>query len=1122
MSHNPSHNLKPWTDVKKSFTISANAGSGKTTVLIERILALLLSGVSASKILCITYTTAGAGEMQNRIAQKLREIKQGLSDLSTREQTIQYIQSLNAIDSKFIDSTFYKVYEEILKPAGGIETSTFHAFCLKILSNFTTEAGLGIGFKILTSDADKNEITNDVKNLLFAEKIFESENMDILSLHGGGGDGLDGLIRSLVLKKDKIINIDRAKLEDFICTNIFPLQNLAHKQYNDLFYNDLLCSIQLDKIEEKFLDTHTKKALNKYSSSPSFDNMLAIFLTGGEIRKLYLKEGVPQVMQHMAQVAFNTLQQKLLCKEAQKTLLTYNFAIRVIKHYEDVKKLKGLIDFDDIVLKTKTLLTNNEFDIREWIVFKLGERIEHILVDEAQDTNNNQWQIIFNGIFREFFEGDTYGKTIFVVGDEKQMIYSFQGSEDCAFKKMYTNCGSEAEIENIYLEANYRSSKVILDIVDKVFNFQEVVDIYGFGAKHLAIKTDKFGIVEVFEPQEQNEKTTRAKSEGGIDADMLFETKETQDYKSDELADQIVKCITDIVFNKNVKPNEIMLLAKSRDETMFNAINLRLLQSGLELEDINHKTLDSLTIVQDFMNLTRFIFNPWDEFNLHKLLTSKICGLSQQEAMLLIFAKNHGQQPISLYDAILQIDQEQIKNATLWLLTENRSVFTDCTYEALASKLNALTAFALRIKQDLGLGFKPFFYNLYLNIKDKYDAFNARLCSYILSEVDDFANKTQTATPLGFIYHYESIKDCKITNSGQAIAQNVVSFSTIHSSKGLESRVVIILDADKQRGHNSKKDIIFLEQENVMLCEPSKDAAKAIKNQACIDAITAFELAKQKEDLNLLYVALTRAKEQLYIFNKNPAKQDSVNSWFGLVKNAINDMTNGGSKIIYNHSNSSIHNAQNNDIKDIVFDLSNLVTREQFCIKREVQFTSFASVQAVNDDFDKDAQFEDETDSDVKGWTSRVSVAYGQAMHSLCESGDCIETKEDCLVLLRLINYKGEHGDLVTKFLAIKQKFAWIFDVNLAIPEASISCKSTDAHQILFGRADRIVFKDKKIIIIDFKTDRNPAQSAKFINDAYKKQLLFYKQILQNIYEDVKIECYILWTENCTMISLDI
>jgi ATP-dependent exoDNAse (exonuclease V) beta subunit len=225
MSHNPSHNLKPWTDVKKSFTISANAGSGKTTVLIERILALLLSGVSASKILCITYTTAGAGEMQNRIAQKLREIKQGLSDLSTREQTIQYIQSLNAIDSKFIDSTFYKVYEEILKPAGGIETSTFHAFCLKILSNFTTEAGLGIGFKILTSDADKNEITNDVKNLLFAEKIFESENMDILSLHGGGGDGLDGLIRSLVLKKDKIINIDRAKLEDFICTNIFPLQN---------------------------------------------------------------------------------------------------------------------------------------------------------------------------------------------------------------------------------------------------------------------------------------------------------------------------------------------------------------------------------------------------------------------------------------------------------------------------------------------------------------------------------------------------------------------------------------------------------------------------------------------------------------------------------------------------------------------------------------------------------------------------------------------------------------------------------------------------------------------------------------------------------------------------------
>ena len=539
------------SDPAHSVWVSASAGTGKTKVLTDRVLRLLLEDVPFDKILCLTFTNAAATEMINRISAACLTWQSNidnLSDVLGRAPLPEEMQRAKGLFARLM-----------LSPRQ-LSIHTIHSFCQKILQSFPFEAGLQPGFKVI-SEVDSAEIIDQVVKDLGRSAV-EAVTYLLQNLH-----------------ENTFLELIQEILSDQIYFNELFQQFSTVKEYRDFLNSEFGGSKNLEEELKRALLLCPEVAVIHLSVAPRMtDELLAFFLTAkGEPKKKLLtkkeSDANPSLEHNLRKIqdlVYQTDQKQRCERMINATLHIYEVAKFAIEKYNFYKKQKGYLDYDDLIYRTKELLTNA--DMKDWVLYKLDGGVMHLLIDEAQDTSPEQWQII-EAIMREFYSGSTSvdsNRTIFIVGDDKQSIYSFQGADVSNFnrfndyirKQMIDASKSYKDVE---LKWSYRSGAAILDFV---------ANIWGGSASSLKPFRDVIGTVELWplynEPKQKSE----------LFWPLLEEMKSDED-STKLLARDIAKYISNYITSGRVmpstgapaKPDDFMILVRRRGEFMEEVIN---------------------------------------------------------------------------------------------------------------------------------------------------------------------------------------------------------------------------------------------------------------------------------------------------------------------------------------------------------------------------------------------------------------------------------------------------------------------------------------------------------------------------------------------------------------------
>ena len=517
------------SDPKRSAWVSANAGSGKTHVLTQRVIRLMLAGNSPDKILCLTFTKAAAANMKNRVFKTLstwtmlddddlcEEIR-GATGTLPDYRTLRHARTLftNALDTP-----------------GGLKIQTIHAFCESLLHQFPLEANLSGHFEVL-QDSQQTVLLEEARAFVFENDLDGEVTQAYLELGHAVSDSAlnEAFAESISNRSDfrRWLIESGGTVSDAIST-LFPALGVAETDTEESLLKDFFRRVCSEKEyfrmvsdfardSEKATDMKLAASLEAWlegqENASAFEKLQSGFFTKEmnirserSMATKSVKEAVPDFLEKFSGFAENYLLTFDKIKSFQlikNTNSLFLISDRIIRRYEALKRRLGLVDYDDQIWKTVDLLHRN--DIRDWIRYRLDQGIDHVLVDEAQDTSPAQWRII-NAITEDFYSGQGVSKTkrtVFVVGDEKQSIYSFQGADPREFARQQKNLEQRSkhvgqDLKNAKLALSFRSTEDVLHAVDRVFEHADNrvgLTQDGIAPVHDAVRTNDPGEVQVW------------------------------------------------------------------------------------------------------------------------------------------------------------------------------------------------------------------------------------------------------------------------------------------------------------------------------------------------------------------------------------------------------------------------------------------------------------------------------------------------------------------------------------------------------------------------------------------------------------------------------------------------
>ncbi len=520
---------------KASAWVSANAGSGKTYVLSRRVVRLLLDGVDPSTILSLTFTKAAAANMANKVF----EILGGWVSLDDAALAGELAEIDGTPPSPERMAVARRLFARAVETPGGLKIQTIHAFCERILHLFPFEANVSAAFEVL-DDAGAAEMLAAAKNGLLTEAAvhpggeaaaalaaveqvagqfgFETLMREALGLrgwlrsHARDEDGIEAYRRALAAAigidpSATIAAVDRAICEEGVPSSEWPAiaDVLATSTAND--------AKQAECLREAAKASEDRKALayRRFFYTKE-DDLRASIVTNGFRKK---HPALAARLDAEKERVIALLDRRNAVATLVNSVALIRLAASVAGRYEAAKSRSGMLDFDDLVSRTLALLERSD---AAWVLYKLDRGIEHILVDEAQDTSHAQWQILKH-IAEEFVAGESRNprvRTVFAVGDSKQSIFSFQGADPRAFedtrshfRRRYEALRGAAErperwmFEDIRLHLSFRSAPEVLNAVDTVFgdarSFRGLSSDPGeMGTTHESARPDAVGRVELW------------------------------------------------------------------------------------------------------------------------------------------------------------------------------------------------------------------------------------------------------------------------------------------------------------------------------------------------------------------------------------------------------------------------------------------------------------------------------------------------------------------------------------------------------------------------------------------------------------------------------------------------
>lgn len=1072
-------------DVNHSVWLSASAGTGKTRVLTTRIVRLLLSDLTLnpSEILAVTFTRAAAREMENRIRSVLsswvnmpeekliKELEETLARTPTAEEVVR-ARSLFSI---------------VLNDA--VHTNTIHGFCQHLLGRFPVEAGLSPGFRVL-DETESGELLAQARTQTlvkaFSGEVQPTWAFDYFTENLGEGTLASRLnmfvwnahrFEKLIKKHGTIHNVfSKLAHELKVDENLTPetmLKGVSTKGVMEIFVKLLphlntlgkrakdLAVVMADAVAQPENKSLCLKTAMLFFKKADKEPVTAQYMLG---KKVWEEGGDVVNLFHEVQ---NIMAGHMEKAKAEHTYLLSTALLylgnNVVRTYNELKQAQAVLDFDDLIRLTSELLGKNSHS--DWIRYKLDSNIRHALLDEAQDTDSTQWHIIRQFV-EEFYAGEGQyesPRTFFAVGDAKQSIYRFRGAEPFVFGDMRDymlkkkeETGQSAVVEN--LVASFRSSSTVLNFVDDVFRSEhrrDAVDEYISELKHDAVHENAGGRIEIW-PLIKAEKNNGEKREPWTLPVIKEEAPSVKQQVATQVAQSIVSLLNsgDVLHTtkKPVNAEDIMIILRARTlmPALISALDAhKIPHTGADVIDLNKEQL-----VEDMLQLMLLATNPADAFARMQVLKSPLFGLSD-DALL------KGE------DALPMVLKEFIASA-----------YTLSPYTFL---MEAQAKFHIRAKY--------------------YDHGDRRQIDETMDALLDSALSYNSHLGLADFVHAFTATPQKVKRE-LAGAKRRVRLLTAHGSKGLEAPVVYLPDSGKdfyeslaretQLWHVNEKN-----EDELFLARLSK--AESCNFQKEVEAQEKERIFK--DEMRLLYVALTRAKDRLYIGGEG---KEGADSWYTHIKHALAQLNTfeeqeDGAFVLNNPVEHSAEKAEAVVLDSIESDLPTYATTPP--LKGAV-----ASALKASEKMDKDPLELSDTQ------TLKKLFARGHAVHKLLEILPLLQEEDRENKAQNYINQvlhdfsEDEQQKAINGAFLVLNKYPEFFGKN---SRAEVPIFAEKQGKRFDGIIDRLIASENEVTVIDYKTNSIVPEN---VPEHYAEQLRIYAWALADVFPEKRIKAGIIWT----------
>ena len=1094
------------SDPQRSAWVSANAGSGKTHVLAQRVIRLLLSGVDPARILCITFTKAAAANMANKVFQDLRDwtlLDDTGLDAAMRKAGVKKIDTALRTRAR-------QLFALALETPGGLKVQTIHAFCTQLLHLFPFEANVPARFEVL------DEITEtQMLGKLSLDVLLEAAEAPDSALGRALGQAVlaaaditfQDMVREAIRARDALTRwvdaaggLPQAMAQLSQALGVGPDETVSEVDA-EIFMGSVIAESEWAAIGAALgqgLKTDKEQgarftALAALPAPERLDRYIDIFCTKKRdktkerIATSTVEKVEPDLCRRLNEErdrVWGLLQRKRAVEARDRSSALFTIAHAVILRLRAEKNRRGLLDYDDLIDKTLDLLQEER---AAWVHYKLDRGIHHVLIDEAQDTSQKQWEIV-KALVSEFFAGrgaHERQRTIFAVGDEKQSIFSFQGAsprEFAAMRRHFETAHRHASLDFVVTDFkhSFRSGPNVLGAVDTVF--AQAHAYAGLSANsaapvHEALPDKAPGLVEIWGLEKSDDRDT---IEGW---DAPFDTQTVTSGVA-KLASRIAATVA-AWLRQGRRPKDVLILLRRRG-VQFEAIIRALKRSNIAVAGADRLTLTDHIAVMDLMVLAEALLLPQDDLALATVLKSPLFGLDDD---------------------------------ALFALAWNRKGSLHAALEAREPDLAA----RLAEMRDMARAVSPFaFFAWLLGAAKGRKQILARLGHEAADALDEFLNlaldyeRAETPSLQGFIAWLRAAETQ--VKRDMEMERDEVRVMTVHGAKGLEAPIVILADTTTppQGWHPPR-----------LLQVPATGAAPGAPDRMIwagpkdhdvgpmADARQSTLAAAAAEYRRLLYVAMTRAIERLVVCGVDNGRKRPEGCWYQLVHEALADgctteMADDGINEVLRFRKTPEETAPvAAEADEAIAPVSAPPWLHQPVAaappRRAPMRPSGAAAPWLPD-----------------APARQTALLRGSLTHRLLQSLPDIPFAQRKPAMLEYLARAGanlndtERKGIAEQVLRVLDdpRFAALYGPGSRAEVPIIGRVQSGGELIpVSGAVDRLAVTQTSVLIADFKTDQQPPRRLEKVPADYLRQLALYRAVLVQLYPDRPVRAALIWTE---------
>ena len=1141
------------SDPARSAWVSANAGSGKTHVLTQRVIRLLLAGARPSSILCLTYTKAAASEMSNRVFSRLAEwATLPDEELAKRLYTIEQRQPdrLKLAEAR-------RLFARALETPGGLKIQTIHAFCEALLHQFPLEANVAGHFTVLDDRAAHAVLAEARRSLLTATSSEDDAALaeafsQVLSI--ADEYGLETLLGDLVANRHAVrafvrtaetrggadallrkgLDIDADATEDSLLAKSWPLPPLdgpTLTSYILLAREKGGSTVQeiAELLESAVHEPDPRKRLGLVEAAfftkagkPKADKSLIAKAMSTAAPQLH--DAVLEARDHFA-----AIQDRLRTfRMYQATMAALTLAARLDDDYEELKKKRSQLDFEDLIVRTSELLLRS--DVGPWVHYKLDQGIDHILVDEAQDTSPVQWSVI-RSLREDFFSGESarsLTRTFFAVGDEKQSIYSFQGarperfSEEATATARAVAAGSQT-FSTIRLPLSFRSTSAVLSAVDQVFSVAENargLSALGEDVVHMSSRMGHPGSVDLWDMIAAE---AAAKSEdwtAPFDATPESAPSAVLARRIAYVVEQLIaqETIIDKGKRRPIRPGDILVLVRKRD-SFVNALTRALKRrNNIPVAGADRLRLTAHIAVQDLLALGRFVLLTADDLSLAALIKSPLFNHSEEE--------------------LFELAANRPAHCDLWAHLQQMAEGEANRWSGTAQRLRTFHA----LSQSLPV---HDFYARVLGVHGGRRAYLARLgteVSDILDEFLSFALAFETAGLPGLQAFVSALEtEAPEVKREQDKDRDEVRVMTVHASKGLEAPIVFLVDGGgKPFNHSHLAKFRLIEGEDSVPSFPVWVPNKALGNTLVDADVERRKRMAEEEYRRLLYVAMTRAADRLIVCGYRGVREPGE-VWHQMIADALRDKVDFCREVEYSGPDGPWEGltwrlpdaprefeSETEKVVDKHGDLLPDALLSPLPVSPGLpRPLSPSGAGAIIIDEADDALVTSPLFGERE--FNGISLQKGRLIHRMLQMLPQVAAGQRETAARRYAARAArfwppaERAKLVETIMAVLDHPA-LQSIFTSHAQAEVSVMGSftlnGEERAVSGRIDRMAVLDGRVVLVDYKTNRNPPRSSDEAPLSHRAQLAIYREILRPLYPGSTFDCLLVYTETGSVVSL--